>query len=64
MTVFRCAAAWVYGGIAADVDITVGTDGFITLSFTGLAPATKYLGAVVYGGYPGLGTTTVRIDTP
>jgi formiminoglutamate deiminase len=30
MTVFRCSAAWVYGGVAADVDITTGSDGYIT----------------------------------
>jgi formiminoglutamate deiminase len=30
MTVFRCSAAWVYGGVAHDVDITTGSDGYIT----------------------------------
>ena len=30
MTVFRCAAAWVYGGVAEDIDITTGRDGYIT----------------------------------
>ena len=44
--------------------VTNGTEGFITLSFTGLAPATKYLGTVIHGGYPGLWSTTVPIDTP
>jgi formiminoglutamate deiminase len=30
MTVFRCAAAWVEGGVVADVDIATGPDGYIT----------------------------------
>jgi formiminoglutamate deiminase len=30
MTVFRCAAAWVHGGVAQAVDITTGPDGRIT----------------------------------
>jgi len=42
-----------------------GTTGTITLTFTGLAPATKYLGSVAYGGSAGLpNPTIVRIDTP
>jgi hypothetical protein len=42
-----------------------GTTGTITLTFTGLAPATKYLGSVAYGGAAGLpNPTIVRIDTP
>lgn len=43
----------------------LGADGRIDLSFTGLAPATRYLGSVVYGGTSGLPSPTiVRVDTP
>ena len=47
---------------AAAVISTVGT---INLTFSGLAPATKYLGSVAYGGTTGLpNPTIVRVDTP
>jgi hypothetical protein len=37
----------------------------VTLTFTGLAPATKYLGSVAYGGTAGMpNPTIVRVDTP
>ena len=36
-----------------------------TLTFTGLAPATKYLGSVAYGGTAGMpNPTIVRVTTP
>jgi hypothetical protein len=36
----------------------------ITLDFTGLAAATKYLGSVAYSGMAGSPITIVRVDTP
>jgi len=39
--------------------------GTITLDFSGLAPATRYLGSVAYAGIAGLpNPTIVRVDTP
>jgi hypothetical protein len=39
--------------------------GTISLGFSGLAPATKYLGSVAYTGIAGLpNPTIVRVDTP
>jgi len=44
---------------------TIGGTGSVDLTFSGLAPATKYLGAVVYGGAAASAPpTTVRVDTP
>jgi hypothetical protein len=44
---------------------TTGGTGTVTLHFTGLAGATRYLGAVDYSdGTNTIGTTLVRIDTP
>ena len=43
----------------------IGTTGAINLTFSGLAPTTKYLGSVAYGGAAGLPTPTIgRFDTP
>jgi subtilisin family serine protease len=51
--------------LSAPASATLGTTGAITLAFSGLAPATKYLGSVVYGGTSGMpNPTIVRIDTP
>ena len=51
--------------VTAPSAATTGGTGTIGLSFTGLAPATKYLGSVAYGGVAGLpNPTIVRIDTP
>jgi hypothetical protein len=51
--------------VSAPASATTGSTGTITLNFTGLAPATKYLGSVVYGGTTGLPSPTiVRGDTP
>jgi subtilisin family serine protease len=63
---------WVLGSAAAgNMSVTappaatVGGTGTITLTFSGLAPATKYLGSVAYGGIAGLpNPTIVRVDTP
>jgi subtilisin family serine protease len=59
---------WVLGStaagnmtVSAPATATVGATGTINLAFSGLAPATKYLGTVSYssGGF-----TVVRVDTP
>lgn len=51
--------------VAAPATATSGATGTITLSFTGLAPATRYLGSVAYGGQPGLpDPTVVEVNTP
>jgi hypothetical protein len=63
---------WLLGGasagnmsVAAPATATVGGTGAINLTFSGLAPATKYLGSVVYGGAASsTAPTIVRIDTP
>ena len=64
--------SWVLGsadagnmGVAAPASATLGTTGTINLTFTGLAPATKYLGSVAYSGAAGMpNPTIVRVDTP
>jgi hypothetical protein len=51
--------------VTAPASATTGATGTIGLSFDGLAPATKYLGSIVYGGSTGLpAPTIVRVDTP
>jgi hypothetical protein len=51
--------------VSAPATATLGTTGTITLTFTGLAPATKYLGSVAYGGAASsTAPTIVRVDTP
>ena len=51
--------------VAAPATATAGSTGTITLTFNDLAPATKYLGSVAYGGASGLpNPTIVRVDTP
>jgi hypothetical protein len=63
---------WALGSTAAgNMTVTgpasavVGTTSPISLAFSGLAPATKYLGSVVYAGIAGLpNPTIVRVDTP
>jgi len=64
--------SWALGSTAAG-NMTVGAPASavtgvtspITLGFSGLAPATKYLGSVAYGGIAGLpNPTIVRVDTP
>ena len=49
--------------VTAPATATTGASGTIGLTFSGLAPGTKYLGSVVYGGSPGLpNPTIVRVD--
>ncbi len=63
---------WLLGSTAAGnmavnapAAATIGTTAAINLTFSGLTPATKYLGSVAYGGSAGLpNPTIVRVDTP
>jgi subtilisin family serine protease len=63
---------WVLGSasagnmsVSAPASATLGASGGINLSFSSLAPATKYLGSVAYSGVSGLpNPTIVRVDTP
>jgi hypothetical protein len=63
---------WVLGSadagnmaVSAPTSATVGTSGTITLTFSGLASGTKYLGSVAYGGdASSTAPTIVRVDTP
>jgi hypothetical protein len=51
--------------VTAPAAATLGQSGAIGISTSGLAPATKYLGSVAYGGATGMpNPTIVRIDTP
>jgi len=51
--------------VTAPTSATIGATGSITLQFSGLNPATKYLGSVAYSGVAGLpNPTIVRVDTP
>jgi subtilisin family serine protease len=51
--------------VTAPASATLGTTGTITLTFSGLAGGTRYLGSVAYGGTAGLpNPTIVRVDTP
>lgn len=51
--------------VSAPASATLGTSGTINLTFTGLTPATKYLGSVAYSGVAGMpNPTIVRVDTP
>ena len=51
--------------VSAPASATQGTTGTITIGTSGLAPATRYLGSVVYGGAAGMPSPTiVRVDTP
>jgi len=51
--------------VSAPPAAVLGTNGTINLAFTGLAPATKYLGSVAYGGSPGMpAPTVVGVNTP
>ncbi len=63
---------WLLGNTAAGnmnvlapAAAVIATTGTINLTFSGLAPATKYLGSVAYSGTAGLpNPTIVRVDTP
>jgi hypothetical protein len=51
--------------VSAPPSAVIGATGTINLSFSGLVPATKYLGSVAYGGVAGMpNPTIVRVDTP
>jgi hypothetical protein len=51
--------------ISAPASATTGGSGTVSLSFTGLSPATKYLGSVAHSGSTGMpNPTIVRVDTP
>jgi hypothetical protein len=51
--------------VTAPASATLGATAVIGLAFNSLAPATKYLGSVAYGGIAGLpNPTIVRVDTP
>jgi hypothetical protein len=51
--------------VTAPSSATLATKGTISLAFTGLSMATKYLGSVAYSGTTGLpNPTIVRVDVP
>ena len=51
--------------VTAPGSATTGSTGAIGLTFSGLVPATKYLGSVAYAGSTGMpNPTIVRVDTP
>jgi hypothetical protein len=51
--------------VSAPSAATLGTSATISLTFSGLAPATKYLGSVAYSGTTGMPSPTiVRVDMP
>jgi hypothetical protein len=66
------AFSWVLGSadagnmtVTAPATATQGATGTINLTFSGLSPATKYMGSVVYSGAAGMpNPTIVRVDTP
>ena len=49
--------------VAAPASATIGTTGVVNLTFSGLAPATKYMGSVAYTGVTA-NPTVVNVDTP
>jgi hypothetical protein len=67
-TLFRWLLGTTAAGnmaVTAPAAATQGATGAINLTFSGLAPAKKYLGSVAYSGVAGLpNPTIVRIDTP
>jgi len=51
--------------VTAPASATTGSTGTVSLAFSGLAAATRYLGSVAYSGSAGLpNPTIVRVDTP
>jgi hypothetical protein len=64
--------SWLLGSTAAgNMTVTApaaaatGATATISLTFSGLAPATRYFGTVAYGGSPNLPPpTTVTVNTP
>ena len=63
---------WLVDGTAAGnmtvnapASATLGSTGTVTLTFSGLAPGTKYLGSVAYAGSTGMpNPTIVQVTTP
>ncbi len=49
--------------VSAPASATLGTTGVVNLTFSGLAPATKYMGSVAYTGVAA-NPTVVNVDTP
>jgi subtilisin family serine protease len=64
--------SWILGSasagnmtVSAPTTAVLGATSPINLTFSGLAPATKYLGSVAYSGAAGMpNPTIVRVDTP
>jgi subtilase family protein/fibronectin type III domain protein/PA domain-containing protein/pre-peptidase/peptidase inhibitor I9 len=64
--------SWVLGSanagnmtVSAPPSATLGSTGTINLTFSGLAPGTRYLGSVAYSGAAGMpNPTIIRVDTP
>ena len=50
--------------VSAPGSATLGSSGTVSLSFSGLAAATRYLGYVAYSGLSGLPRTLVSVETP
>jgi subtilisin family serine protease len=51
--------------VSAPATATLGASGTVNLGFSGLSPATRYLGTIVYGGAAGLpAPTVVSVTTP
>ena len=51
--------------VSAPAAAVTGANGTVSLTFSGLAPGTKYLGSVAYGGIAGLpNPTIVFVDVP
>ena len=51
--------------VSAPASAVLGQTGTISLSFSGLAAGTKYLGSIAYSGATGMPSPTiVRVDTP
>jgi subtilisin family serine protease len=51
--------------VTAPAAASLGASGTISLNFSGLDPATRYLGSVAYSGAAGMPSPTiVRVDTP
>ena len=67
-TLFNWAVGSTSAGnmtVTAPASATLGQTGSIALSFSGLAPATRYLGSVAYSGATGMpNPTIVSVRTP
>jgi subtilisin family serine protease len=51
--------------VTAPAAATIGATDAVSLTFTGLEPATKFLGSIAYSGVAGMPSPTiVRVDTP